>query len=220
MKILNLYAGIGGNRKLWTGEIEVTAIENNPEIAKIYQDFFPQDKVIVTDAHQYLLEHYKEYDFIWSSPPCPSHSKFRFMTTKMNKAGQQRPIIYPDMNLYQEIILLKHYFKGKWIVENVQGYYEPLVKPQKCSRHYLWSNFEIPNIKINQDNVIKKHHIALSISRGFDLSKYKIKHRKDTILRNCVLPELGLHIFKMAFKSKQQTIEQLNSEGKFFSSQT
>lgn len=26
IKILNLYAGIGGNRKLWDGDIEVTAI--------------------------------------------------------------------------------------------------------------------------------------------------------------------------------------------------
>ena len=80
MKILNLYAGIGGNRKLWTpnsDEHEITAIENVPEIAKIYQDFFPNDKVIITNAHQYLLEHFKEFDFIWSSPPCPSHSRLR-----------------------------------------------------------------------------------------------------------------------------------------------
>jgi len=70
IKILNLYAGIGGNRKLWPDqEIEVTAIENNKSIAKIYKDFFPNDTVIVGDAHQYLLEHYKEFDFIWSSPP-------------------------------------------------------------------------------------------------------------------------------------------------------
>ncbi|KKL95901.1 hypothetical protein LCGC14_1849900, partial [marine sediment metagenome] len=53
LKVLNLYAGIGGNRQLWPKECEVTAIENNKEIAKIYQDFFPDDKVIVTDAHQY-----------------------------------------------------------------------------------------------------------------------------------------------------------------------
>jgi hypothetical protein len=38
IKILNLYAGLGGNRKLWKN-VEVTAVENNPEIAKIYQDF-------------------------------------------------------------------------------------------------------------------------------------------------------------------------------------
>jgi len=69
MKVLNLYAGIGGNRKLWE-DVDVTAVELNPDIAKIYQDFFPNDKVIVADAHKYLLKHYKEFDFIWSSPPC------------------------------------------------------------------------------------------------------------------------------------------------------
>ena len=68
LKILNLYCGIGGNRKLW-GDHKVTAIEINEDRAKIYQDFFPNDNVVVGDAHQYLLDHYKEFDFIWSSPP-------------------------------------------------------------------------------------------------------------------------------------------------------
>ena len=205
IKVLNLYAGIGGNRKLWKN-VDVTAIENNPEIANIYKDFFTEDEVIVTDAHQFLLEHFNEFDFIWSSPPCPSHSKFRFMTTKMEHPSQKRPIIYPDMKLYQEIIILKHYFKGKWVVENVRSYYEPLIEPQICSRHYFWGNFNIPNIKIQQHNFIKKHHNALSVISNFDLSKYKIKHRKDTLLRNCVLPELGLHIFNSAYNSKQKLL--------------
>ena len=77
IKILNLYSGIGGNRKLWSGDIEVTAVEYNPDIARVYQEFYPNDIVIVGDAHQYLLEHYKEYDFIWASPPCPTHSDIR-----------------------------------------------------------------------------------------------------------------------------------------------
>lgn len=64
MKILNLYAGIGGNRKLWGEDNEVTAIEYDENIAKIYQENFPNDKVIVTDAHEYLLEHFREFDFI------------------------------------------------------------------------------------------------------------------------------------------------------------
>ena len=82
MKVLNLYAGIGGNRKLWNG-VDCTAVEIEPKIAKIYSDFFPKDKVIVGDAHQYLLEHYDDgWDFIWSSPPCPTHSITRFMHDK------------------------------------------------------------------------------------------------------------------------------------------
>ncbi len=114
MKVLNLYAGIGGNRRLWEG-VEVTAVELNPEIAKIYQDFFPNDKVVVGDAHQYLLDHYKEYDFIWSSPPCPTHSR-------INTDGQ-RDMRYPDMTLYQQIIALSNnWYNGYWVVENVIVY--------------------------------------------------------------------------------------------------
>lgn len=77
MKILNLYAGIGGNRKAWGEEHQVTAIEYDENIAKIYKENFPNDEVVVTDAHKYLLEHFREYDFIWASPPCPTHSRVR-----------------------------------------------------------------------------------------------------------------------------------------------
>lgn len=137
MKILNAYAGIGGNRKLWGDEHEVTAIEYDPNIAKIYQDNFPNDKVIVTDAHQYILEHYKEFDLIWSSPPCPSHSRVRKATEHQNAP------VYPDMKLYEEILFLQGYFKGKWCVENVVAWYEPLIRPNKIADHYFWSNFII-----------------------------------------------------------------------------
>ena len=135
MKILNLYSGIGGNRKLWGDTHDITAIEYKPEIAKIYQDFFPNDKVIIADAHQYLLEHFQEYDFIWSSPPCPSHSRVRFANQIQNKP------IFPEMSLYQEIILLKHYFKGLWCVENVIAFYEPLIPPNEVAKHWFWTNF-------------------------------------------------------------------------------
>src|SRR3990167_8331912 len=99
MKVLNLYSGIGGNRKLWT-DVDVTAVELNLDIAKIYQDFFPKDKVIVADAHQYLLEHFKEFDFILSSPPCVSHSQFR-QRCGVKAWGYDE--LYPDMTLYEEV---------------------------------------------------------------------------------------------------------------------
>ena len=175
IKILNLYAGIGGNRKLWTGDIEVTAIENNPEIAKIYQDFFPNDKIIVTDAHQYLLDHYKEFDFIWSSPPCPSHGVSRYWSTKGKKFTPNYPDpIYPDMNLYQEIIFLRHFFKGNWVVENVISYYEPLIPPQEYRSHYYWSNFIVGNNKKKSDRGVWRSRIPyLQKKTMSDLSKYK-----------------------------------------------
>src|SRR3990167_8601556 len=138
MKILNLYAGIGGNRKFWApnDEHEITAIEYKPEIAKIYQDFFPKDKMIIADAHQYLLEHFEEFDFIWSSPPCSSHSRVRIATSGKNMKcrGGYCKAIYPDMKLYEEILLLQGYFKGKFCVENVVSWYKPLVAPIELNK--------------------------------------------------------------------------------------
>ena len=70
-KILNLYCGIGGNRKDWDKfaeennvKIEVTAVEYNESIADAYKQFFPGDKVIVGDAHQYLLENFRDDSLI------------------------------------------------------------------------------------------------------------------------------------------------------------
>lgn len=140
MKILNCYAGIGGNRKLWGDIHEITAVEYDSKIAAIYQDLFPNDTVIVGDAHEYLLNHYQEFDFIWCSPPCPTHSILNY---SLNPKGYVR---YPDKVLYQEIILLKTFFDGKYCIENVKSYYDPLIQPQISGRHYYWANFNIPSL--------------------------------------------------------------------------
>lgn len=199
MKILNLYAGIGGNRKLW-GPGNITAVEHDPDIAATYQYFFPGDTVIIGDAHKYLLNHYSEFDLIWSSPPCQSHS---LLNTALNAQGIIR---YPDMKLYEEIIFLKHFFSGPWIVENVNPYYKPLIEAQKMCRHLFWTNFNIRYKKINDKSVgLVENEPPLSKWEdilGFDISKIrKAGVRKRSILRNCVLPELGKHIFDCAIKS-------------------
>lgn len=201
IKILNLYAGIGGNRLLWKGDIHVTAVELDSMIANIYKDNFPNDEVIITDAHQYLLEHFKEYDFIWTSPPCPSHSHIR---KEIGVESGQVEAIYPDMKLYEEIILLQHYFKGKYVVENVVSFYEPLIKPQLIGGHYFWTNFGILNIKTEgraHGGTIKE----LETRKGFKLENI-IGINKTKILRNCVEPEIGLHIFDTAFKKIQKSL--------------
>jgi len=140
MKILNLYAGIGGNRELWGNDHNITAVELDPKIAEKYKELFPHDEIIIADAHEFLLKHYQEYDFIWSSPPCPSHSRMRNLKNNIPETIKK----YPDMKLYEEIIYLKHFFKGKWVVENVISYYDPLITPVKSGNHYFWSNFNIP----------------------------------------------------------------------------
>lgn len=202
IKILNLYAGIGGNRKLWDGDIEVTAVEWDEKIAKIYQDFFPKDKVIIADAHQYLLEHYKEFDFIWSSPPCPTHSDIRRMCVDIGRAEPK----YPSMILYEEIIFLMQYCSSvKFVVENVIPYYEPLITPQIISRHCFWANFKISNKEYPSSGIKSGKIEYWEELTGFNLDNYT-KVDKRTILRNCVNPELGLHIFNMAFKEKQEVL--------------
>ena len=42
---------------------------------------------------------------------------------------------------------------------------------------------------------------------GISLVGIKMKHRKDQIIRNCVNPEIGLYVFKMAFKDKQEMLQ-------------
>jgi len=151
IKILNLYACLGGNRAKWdeVADIKVTAVELDPELARMYQERFPNDVVIIADAHQYLLDHYKEFDFIWNSPPCPTHSKARFWGSK----GGQCNVVYPEMSLYQEIILLQNYFNGLYCVENVVAYYEPLMPAKKRDRHLYWTNFNLPKILSTRKSV-------------------------------------------------------------------
>lgn len=186
-KVLNLYACLGGNRYKWDEvaeeagiNMQVTAVELDPELAKLYQERFPNDTVVVADAHQYLLDHYKEFDFIWSSPPCPTHS----ITNHFLNA--QGIIRYPDMGLWQEIIFLNHFYKGKFCVENVKSYYEPMFNPKEIGRHYLWSNFHIPKIEQPKADIGRMN------------GKIQSASRKTKEERNAVNHDLGKHILATA----------------------
>lgn len=199
MKILNLYACLGGNRYKWdeVADIEVTAVELDLELAKLYRERFPNDKVIIADAHQYLLDHYKEFDFIWSSPPCPTHSRARYW--RHGKGGDSP--VYPEMSLYQEIIFLKHHFDGLWVVENVIGYYDPLIPPHQRNRHYYWTNFRLPNVlseRVSKVSQGKEEVSKLCEFHDFDFRRYKGAQRIDKIARNLVDYKAGKTILESA----------------------
>ena len=203
MKILNLYACLGGNRYKWGDDHDITAVEWDEELARLYQERFPNDKVIVGDAHQYLLDHYKEYDFIWSSPPCPTHSRFNVsMKTK-------RKMKYPDMALYQEIIFLQYYYDGKYVVENVIPFYDLLIQGHKRNRHIYWTNFNMPSIlseRKNPDLGRTKNVVdALSKFHDYDFRKYKGKQSIQKVARNLVDYEAGKTILDtvMGIRTKQ-----------------
>jgi len=208
MKILNLYACLGGNRYKWDEvakeaniEIEVTAVELDPEAARLYQERFPNDIVIISDAHQYLLDHYKEFDFIWSSPPCPSHSRVKFS----QKNRENTKPYYSDMKLYEEILFLENFFDGKFCVENVIPYYEPLITAKKRGRHLYWTNFNLPNILSERDKISglinkddKEAIQKLCDFHDYDFFKYKGEQRRSKMARNLVDYEAGRTILETA----------------------
>lgn len=215
LKILNLYACLGGNRYKWDEvaaaagvQIQVTAVELDPELARLYKERFPNDIVIIADAHQYLLDHYKEFDFIWSSPPCPTHSRARYWNSS-NYDTATMPV-YPDLKLYEEILFLKHYCrKGYWIVENVIPYYEPLIPAMKRGRHLYWSNLKLPadlrdrRFKIS---TAKFEFRGLCDFHDYDFRKYKGEQRIDKIARNLVDYEAGKTILQCVLKVEPQKI--------------
>tara|TARA_R100000734_G_C3302607_1_gene93138 strand:+ start:129 stop:767 length:639 start_codon:yes stop_codon:yes gene_type:complete len=197
MKILNLYACLGGNRYKWGDEHDITSVELDEELAMLYQERFPNDKVIVSDAHQYLLDNYKEFDFIWSSPPCPTHSRARYWAIGANGKSP----IYPDMKLYQEILLLDYHFKGKYVVENVIPYYQPMLNPKKRGRHLYWTNFNLPSdlgdrkFSISQT---KNEVDELCKFHDYNFRKYKGEQSVTKIARNLVDYEAGKTILDTA----------------------
>jgi len=217
MKVLNLYACLGGNRYKWDEvaeqagiKIEVTAVELDPEAARLYQERFPNDTVIVLDAHQYLLDHYKEFQFIWSSPPCPSHSRARYWSSKGGKCSLK----YPDLMLYQEIIFLQHFAleNQKWVVENVIPYYEPLIQAKERGRHLYWSNYQLPNFECRKIQICQGTNEISNLSKfhDYDFTKYKGEQRMSKMARNLVDYESGKIIFETALgiirkKDERQT---------------
>lgn len=212
IKVLNLYACLGGNRLKWDNNlIDVTAVELDPVAAELYQERFPQDKVVVGDAHEYLLFNFQKFDFIWSSPPCPTHSKARFARWETTTPA------YADMKLYEEIILLENKFNGKYCIENVVPYYKPLRPAQKRGRHLYWTNFKLPAVLSERKSSFMegKNEVQKWCKfHEYDFYQYTKrggKQRLDKMARNLVDFEAGKTIFETAYNiMKDNTDRQIS----------
>jgi DNA (cytosine-5)-methyltransferase 1 len=218
MKILNLYAGIGGNtHNIDRSKHDITHVEWNEEIAQANRELHPLDIVVEADAKKFLEMNYKEYDYIWASPPCPSHASIR----KAGAKNGQYDALIPDMDLYGVIIFLDEYFEGNWTVENVKPFYnrldeqekerqEALVKiippAQESSRHLFWSNHEVPSISIKASSLNQANNSEMMEWLGIQLDQSFDTVEKRKILRNCVHPKIGKAILD-ACGTKQSTVE-------------
>ena len=193
MKICNAFSGIGGNRKYWEGH-KITAVEIDKKIAAEYKKNFPKDKIIVNDSFRYIEKNYSEFDFIWASPPCTTHSRTNY--------GLKRKKM-PDLSLYSLIIFLKKFFKGFWVVENVVPYYDYLIAPNiLIGRHAFWSNFHIKKIKTKSIDIPNCSMQTMKKEYGFDSYDIQAPYiKKRQILRNCIPPEIGDHILSCVSKN-------------------
>jgi len=203
IELLNGWAGIGGNtHKLDRNKYNITHVEINQEIAQANQKLHPKDTVIQSDAKQFLVENYQDFDYIWASPPCPSHSSI----AKAGAKNGQYSAKMPDMSLYSVIIFLDEYFEGDWTVENVKPFYERLDEQERqkadsmqrvippaedSNRHLFWSSHEVPQTSVPRSGFNKKNNEELMDWLGIRVHRSFETVEKRKVLRNCVHPEIG-----------------------------
>lgn len=196
MRVLNAYAGIGGNRHLWPADWHVTALELDPRVAAEYARRYPSDEVLVVDAHEYLLAHAHEYDAVWTSPPCPTHSRLA-----RNVASRYGRELKPDPRLWDEISHLKA-LGIPYVVENVHTYYAPPIAPDVVTaRHYYWTSnapamvTHIPVIPMRPETRAGQYAEAYGLE---PLPRGAVPDARKA-MRNAVVPAEGLELAVAAF---------------------
>ncbi|MCE4607314.1 MAG: DNA cytosine methyltransferase [Desulfurococcales archaeon] len=205
IKILDLFAGMGGVAKGIQGyldklglDYEYIAVDIDPIVLKLHKEFNPKSIVIRRDAYSFTVDELMQYDFIWASPPCQSHSKLNAIRKRFN----------PDHRLWYLIHRLYNTYRP-FVVENVQLYYKPLFKPKtKIGRHLFWSNLPITDkcsihlpykeLKMmNIHDLIEYHKVPTKILIGVSYM------RKRKYLRNMVHYSISYCIMKQVCKITQ-----------------
>jgi len=218
--ICNAFGGVGANTHNWSRDKhDITHIEYNKEIARCNEQLHPEDTVVVEDAIIHLENNWDQYDYIWASPPCPSHSSIR----KAGAKKGQYTAKMPDMDLYSVIVFLDEFFQGEFTVENVKPYYKRLDKQERekirnrqtvippaseTSRHLFWSSHEVPEVRLPTQNIHHGNHSDMTEWLGIpELNDYTFQSvEKRKVLRNCVHPKIGEAILKSK-NVKQQKLQ-------------
>ena len=217
-KVLDLFAGIGGTTlgiisylESYGSEpfdYEYIAIENDPEVIEAREKLFNIYEghtlyIINTDAYTFLnTTSSKEYDFIWASPPCQSHSRLNMFYNRKN----------PDMRLWSLITRLQQQ-QIPFIVENVEPYYrEPIQHTLELGRHRFWSNkpllpFEVPERQkdwgwMGIPDWEEYHGIESRVT-----SHIKDRMKRRQVLRNMTHYSISYSIIKQILNPKQKQLE-------------
>ncbi len=148
-KALFLFAGLGGYAYPFyeSNNYDITFIEYLPELCVPLQNKYPNTKVICEDAIKYLERNYKDFDFIFASPPCVANSRINLLFSEKRNQYKRLPSLLP----LEIKIFLDTNFSGKYIIENTIPYYTVYKEIYKdysiVGRHLILANFTIPTKK-------------------------------------------------------------------------
>lgn len=197
MKVLNAYAGIGGNRHLWPASWKITAIELDERVAAEYARRYPDDTVLVEDAHAFVMDRAAEFEAVWTSPPCPTHS--RLAKTVAARTGAA---LEPDPRLWEEVEFLRE-LGGRYVVENVHTYYAPPIAPDVVTaRHYYWTNNPPAMLTaLHGTGILCPDTRMAEYAEAYGLPPIPHRALRDSrkAMRNAVVPHEGLELAVAAF---------------------
>jgi len=141
---------------------EYVAVDNDRKVLQVHSLLNPHSKTVLEDAWLISDDRLLQYDFVWASPPCESHSVLCWKRKDKPK---------PDMRLWWLIRRLRK-LKVPFIVENVRPYYGTILKPTaKAGRHLLWSNLSLKSVQLNSN-----------------VTFYDIHNRRDALVEYHGLP--------------------------------
>ena len=193
---------------MWPDSWRVTAVEIDERVAAEYARRYPYDDVAVGDAHAFVISRAHEFDAVWTSPPCPTHSRLAVNVAKRKGVEPE-----PDPRLWCEVEHLQK-LGGRYVVENVHTYYDPPIAPDVVTRrHYYWTSGAPGLLTWEHPLPVSGRMTGLTadaIAESYGLPKLpagSVPDRRQA-MRNAVTPREGLEIALAAFEGDDARADQ------------
>lgn len=215
MRILDLYAGLGGTAKGIQSvlekkgvDYEYFAIEIDPNVCAAHKINNPRSTVICADVKDWL-DKITDFDFVWASPPCQTHSILNFS----NKAtGKKTNLV--DWSLWHVIDHLQRTENVSYVVENVLIWYnEPFKHNFNLDRHYFWTNLSLLSFEY-QKRTKDWGYLSVKGWKEYHQVEHAITGNKRQQLRNCLHWSIAAGIFEQFLEPKQKQLTTFFQEAK------